>query len=74
MRRHICFVMQVHEKSGGNMNNRPIKTVSDSKTVQVHLISPKSLNSLGRLFGGNSLAGLMRLPVLLPGGTAEGPL
>ena len=37
------------------MNNRPIKNVSDSKTVQVHLISPKSLNSLGRLFGGELL-------------------
>ena len=48
-------MMPVCEESGGNMNNRPIKNVSDSKTVQVHLISPKSLNSLGRLFGGELL-------------------
>ena len=37
------------------MNDRPIKSVSDSKTEQVHLVSPKSLNSQGRLFGGELL-------------------
>ena len=37
------------------MSDRPLKTVSESKTEQVHLISPKSLNSQGRLFGGELL-------------------
>ena len=37
------------------MNDRPIKTVSESKTEQVHRVTPKSLNSMGRLFGGELL-------------------
>ena len=32
--------------------NRPMKTVEDSRTEQVHLIMHQHLNAGGRLFGG----------------------
>ena len=36
-------------------NARPVKTVDDSATEQVHLLFPRSLNGAGRLFGGQLL-------------------
>lgn len=35
-----------------NQTERPFKTVSDSRTEQVHLIMSQHLNAAGRLFGG----------------------
>ena len=36
-------------------NERPVKTVAESKTEQVHLLFPRSLNHQNRLFGGELL-------------------
>ncbi len=36
-------------------DERPVKSVSDSRTEQVHLLLPRSMNHKGRLFGGEML-------------------
>ena len=40
--------------------NRPMKTVEDSRTKQVHLIMHQHLNAGGRLFGGMLMQWWMR--------------
>ena len=52
-----------HSGAGGGSltacdETRPSKTVSDSRTELTHLIFPKSLNSSGRLYGGELLGWL----------------
>ena len=46
------------EEAAMENDERIMKTVDDSRTEQVHILFPRSLNSQGRLYGGELLAWL----------------